>query len=373
MYNFFFHRDTRINLSETARKSGLCARRRRRNSFANAESLETRSLLSAAGNDSPMQSLSAKDLSDRLPPVPADMAMTAAVNLRAAFVLDGVNLTHSADHLLVNRFWEIASSSQLSDDLFASIPPTAPIQLASIAASSFNNLVFGSMSDDTKPTVELRLVETGQLIAVTSGSSIQDSNGLTINDGSSPVIYLRTTDSEGRVQSQLAFVTRTNRQAPISEPQLPITSNGVVIAEGDISDDANSDVPEARPDLHDLETALDPTSNESQSVSPGSRSDASPQSLAAASRTRWVNSTRVSSLNDRDLHSTADARHDVASERTNARHVANDELDIDSKESFAMPIFDPTTRNVVLSVCLLGSLARASSRQRRRLKAAISR
>lgn len=366
MWNFFFHRDTRINLPETARNSGLCARRRRRIPFAGAESLETRSLLSATGNDS------AIDLSDRLPPVPADLAMTEAVDLQASFAADAFDLTHRADQLLVNRFGEIASASHLSDDLFASIAQTTPIQLAPIATSSFNNLVFGSMSDDTKPTVELRLGETGQLIAVSSGSSVQDSTGLTINDGSSPVTYLRTTDSEGRVHSQLAFVTRTNRPAPISEPQLPITSNGVVVAEADISDAANSDVVEARPDLHDLETALDSTSNASPSASPASSSEASPQSLAAASRTRWVKSTRVASLNDRDLRPTTDARRDVASEHTIARHAANDKLDMDSDESLAMPIFDPTTRNVVVSVCLLGSLARATSRQRRRLKAAIA-
>ena len=95
MWNFFFHRDARINLPETARNSGLCARRRRV-SFAGAESLETRSLLSATGNDSAMPSFSAVDLSDRLPPVPADIAMTDAVDLKASFVADAENLTHSA-------------------------------------------------------------------------------------------------------------------------------------------------------------------------------------------------------------------------------------------------------------------------------------
>ncbi len=368
MWNFFFHRDTRINLPETARNSGLCARRRRRIPLAVAESLETRSLLSATGNDSSMPSLSATDLSDNLPPISADLAMTEAVDLQASFAADAVDLTHRADKLLVNRFGELASSSKLSDDLFASIAQTAPI-----TTSSSNSFFSGSISDDTKPTVELRLVESGQLIAVSSGSSVQDSSGLTINDGSSPVTYLRSTDSEGRVHLQLAFVTRTTRPAPISEPQLQITSNGVVVAEADISDNANSDVPEARPDLHDLETALDSTSNASPSASPALRSETSPQSLATASRTRWVRSTRVASPNDRELRSTTDTRHDVASERTIARHAANDKLDMDSDESLAMPLFDPTTRNVVLSVCLLGSLARATSRQRRRLKAAIAR
>ncbi len=372
MWNFFFHRDARVNLPETARNSGLCVRRRRRISFAGAESLETRSLLSATGNDSAMPSLSAIDFSESLPPVPADMAMVEAVDRQASFVSDGVNLTHRADQLLVNRFGEIASPSQLSDDLFVSIAQTTPIQLAPIAANSFNNLVFGSMSDDAKPIVELRLGETGQLIAVSSGSSVQDSSGLTINDGGSPVTYLRTTDSEGRVHSQLAFVTRTTRPASVSEPQLPITSNGVVVAEADNSDDANSDVSEARPDLHDLETALDSASNASPSASPASRSEASPQNLAAASRTRWVGSTRVASPNDRELRPTTDARRGVASERTISRDATNDKLDTNSDESAAMPIFDPTTRNVVVSVCLLGSLARATSRQRRRLKAALT-
>ena len=125
----------------------------------------------------------------------------------------------------------------------------------------------------------------------------------------------------------------------------------------------------ARPDLHDFETALDATS---QSASPASQHDGSPQSLAAASRTRWMTPTRVAGANNQELRAANDARRESASGRMSSRGAANDKLDSDSDESSAMPIFDPTTRNVVVSVCLLGSLARATARRRRRLKAAIA-
>lgn len=360
MWNFLIHRDTRNDLPESATNSGSRERRRRRMPFAGAEPLETRALLSTTGNDSPMESLLMIDLTNSLPPVPADMSLIEALNLKASFVWDDANLYHPADQQLVIRFGETNSSSDLSDALFASIAQSTPIRPAPAEVHGGFNIFFShSRSHDSEPTVELRVAETGQLISVGSASSVQDSNGLTINDDRSPMTYLRTTDSEGRVHSQLAFVMRTTRSATIAEPQSPVSSDGVIVADAEVSDESLSEELAARPDLHDFETALD---DASQSASPTSQHEGSPQSLAAASRTRWVTPTRVASANDRE----------AASERTTSRSATNDKLDSDSDESSAMPIFDPTTRNVVVSVCLLGSLARATARRRRRLKAAIA-
>lgn len=370
MWNFLIHRNARNGLPESATNSGSRARRRRRVPFAGAEPLETRALLSATGNDSPMESFSAIELTNRFSLTPADIALVEAQNLQASSVRHDVNLNHRAEQPLINHFGDTPSSYELSDSLFASIAQSTPIQLAPAEVrSGFDNFFHHSRFEDSGPTVELRVAETGQLIAVGSGLSVQDSNGLTISNDGSPMTYLRTTDAEGRVHSQLAFVTRTNRPAPVVEPQSPVSSNGVVVADAEVSDEPIADELSARPDLHDFETALDAAS---QSTSPTSLHEDSPQSLAAASRTRWATSTRVAGANDRELQAVNDARREAASERVLSRDTTDNKLGADSDESSALPIFDPTTRNVVVSVCLLGSLARATARRRRRLKAALA-
>lgn len=53
MWKFFIHRGVRKDSPESATSFGSRVRRRRRVSFAGAEPLETRALLSATGNDSP--------------------------------------------------------------------------------------------------------------------------------------------------------------------------------------------------------------------------------------------------------------------------------------------------------------------------------
>lgn len=370
MWNFFIHRGVRKNSPEPATNSGSRPKRRRRMPFAGAEPLETRALLSATGNDSPMQSPSMIDLSNSLPPVPADISLIEAPNLKASFVWENASFDQRADQQLVSRFGDANSSTSVSDALFASIAQSPPIRFATAEEhGGFNDFFGHSQPHDPGPKVELRVAETGQLISVGSASSVQDSNGLTINDDSSPMTYLRTTDAEGRVHSQLAFVTRTSRPATVAGPPSPISSDGVVVVDTEVSDESISEELAVRPDLHDLETALNAAN---QSASQTSQYEGSTQSLAAASRTRWVTPTRVAGSNDQELQTANDPRREVASRRMISRGAANDKLGSDSDESTAMPIFDPTTRNVVVSVCLLGSLARATARRRRRLKAAIA-
>lgn len=355
MWNLFMQRDKQHELPESATNFGSRAKRRRRMPFAGAEPLENRALLSATGDDSPI------DLSDNVPAVPADV-MSVESNADVSF--DGADLP------FVNRFGQIAASSNVSDELFASIAQAAPSQSTSIGGSGgFDSSFVRSLSADTPPTVELRVAETGQLVAVTSAASVQDSDGLTINDDNSPTTYLRSMDSDGQAHSRLVFVTRTSRSAPIAEPQFPIDLNGAIVADSEISDEALSDQLASRPDLHDLETALD---DASLSASPHSQHDGASQTLAAASRTRWTNSSRVSPRHDRELRA-LDTRRDDAVGSSISLDTSNNESDTDFNESSAMPIFDPTTRNVVLSVCLLGSLARATARRRRRMKVALAR
>ncbi len=370
MWNFFIHRGVKKDTPESATNSGSRPKRRRRMPFAGAEPLETRALLSATGNDSPMESFSMIDLTNSLPPVPADIALSEVENLKASFAGADANWNHRTGQPLVNHLGEADFSSDLSDSLFASIAQGPPIRFAPAEDhGGFNIFSLHSRPHDSEPKVELRVAETGQLISVGSASSVQDSNGLTINDDSSPMTYLRATDSEGRVHSQLAFVTRTTRSAAVTEPQSSINSDGVVVVDAEVSDESISEELATRPDLHDLETALDAAS---QSASPNSPREGAPQSLAAASRTRWVTPTRVAGANDQEHRAASDARREAASGRLISRGATDDKLDSDSDESSAMPIFDPTTRNVVVSVCLLGSLARATARRRRRLKAAIA-
>lgn len=302
--------------------------------------------------------------------MPADTLLIDAQNLKASFVSDDLSLSHGADQGLVNRVGGAESSSPFSDELFASISQSTPSRSAPTENhGGLNNFFSQSRPHDSEPTVELRFAETGQLVAVGSGSPVQDSNGLTINDDSSPMTYLRTTDSEGRVHSQLAFVTRTSRPAAIVETTSQASSDGVVVVDAEVTDESLSEELATRPDLHDLETALDAAS---QSASPASQHEDSLQSLAAASRTRWVASTRVTGANNQGLQAADDAGREAVSGRIISRGAADDKLDTDSDGSSTMPIFDPTTRNVVVSVCLLGSLARANARRRRRLKVAIA-
>lgn len=372
MWSYFNHRDSRNELPDPPSNSGSPARRRRRPLFAGAEPLENRALLSATGNDSPIESISAIELSNSLPPVATEISSMsiAEKNLESSRVFAPMNLTHGAEVQFNSDFGNAESDSSLSDQLFASIAQSAPLRTIPITTAGISNFPFSSFADETRPTVELRVAETGQLLAVGSVSSVQDSNGLTINNDGSPTTYLQTIDADGHAHSQFAFVTQAGRPAPIVEPQSSDTMNDVVVGETEVMDESLSDESVARPDLHDLETALDATN---QPASPASPRDGSPQSLAAATRTRWVQSSRTSVANDREARTAIDSRRDAASGQSTSRDGTNNDSDSDFDESSAMPVFDPTTRNIAVSICLLGSLARATARRRRRMKIALAR
>jgi hypothetical protein len=140
--------------------------------------------------------------------------------------------------------------------------------------------------------------------------------------------------------------------------------NGAVVAEAEPLSDANAEDLAARPELHEFVTALE----ESDATdSPMQKTDEISPSLAAATRTRWIGSSRISvSAEHSESVSRAAAKfaHSSSIERA-------DDSDKDSAELPAMPLIDPTTRNVVLSICLLGTLARVTARRRRRQKAAL--
>ena len=280
MWNLFMQRDKQHDLPESATNFGSRAKRRRRMPFAGAEPLENRALLSANGDDSPI------DLSDNMPPVPAEV-ISVDVEKPKGFVESNADVSFDGAGLaFVNRFGQIAASSNVSDELFASIAQAAPGSSASIGNSGgFDSIFVRSLFADTPPTVELRVAETGQLVAVTSAASVQDSDGLTIKDDNSPTTYLRSMDSDGQTHSRLVFVTRTSRPAPIADPQTPIDLNGAIVADSEVSEEVLADQLASRPDLHDLETALD---DASPSAASHSQHDGVSQTLAAASRTRSV-------------------------------------------------------------------------------------
>lgn len=370
MWNFSFQREATGELPEPASNRRERARRFRRPAFAGAESLESRALLSAAGIDAPIESFDVIDLVNQLPPTPADISLIDAENLKSSFGTAASGFTDGGSHSLGNRFGEFADSSGLSDQVFASLGQDSQRPLAAIAISgSHDSTQSLSPSGDSELRVELRVAQTGQLITAGSANSVQDSNGLTINDDSGPTTYLRTTDLLGRVHSQLAFVTRTVRTRPVVEPQAAMTAHEAVIAQADISDEAVTAEIVARPDLHDFETALDVAG---QSESPTFRQDDSPQSLAAASRTRWATPARSDGANETELTAAGNDRRAAATGLSVSLAAGKGEFGTDSEASAALPAFDPTTRNVVLSVFFLGSLARATARRRRRLKAAIA-
>ncbi len=389
------------------RSSALCespkskvvsrAHRRRRRLFAGAECLETRALLSATGADSTPEFVPLTDTPANLPAVPADIVLTSEVGSGSSFLSAeifhrlGIDLGTS-DNLGTPDFSAVSWRSPVSDLSLNSVRfldsefslSDAVMQSNSIPFPLYaTNSGFGSAIeissaitqlsfDHFSPTVELRSPETGQVVAVGSGASVQDASGLTINDGNSPATYVRTIDADGRSYSRLVFVTRASNSAPVPEQQSTISAPGVVVAEANDSESSNSEEPVARPDLHDLETVLDAASEQKMTPSPTSRQLDSPPSLAAATRTRWGNSTRVIATNGWGTR-TGNGTHDnsVTAQPSSLANM-NDHLGAESDESSAVPIFEPTTRNVLLSICLLGSLARATSRQRRRLKAAIA-
>lgn len=367
MWNFLIQRSTKNAASGSNHDTGSPAKRRRPSPFAGAEPLETRALLSATGTDSPMNLFAINAGTNNSPPVAADISFVGDANSGSTQEKLAVEQTAGIadappDSLGVPHF-----SFGMSDSLFAAIAQSNPVQRTS--GINFNDQQ--SSFADTSPgilegSVEFRIADTGQVISVGSSAQFKDSSGLTVNDDGVSMTYRRTTDADGRAFSQLLFIIRSTRSAPDSQPKLPMESVGAVVADAELFSDSNSDELTVRPDLHDFATALDSANQELAASSQTSRSDDMLPSLAAATRTRWMNSTRISVSSERPASELKETSTSVRS--TSIERMADDS-DTDFSDLSAVPVFDPTTRNVVLSVGLLGTLARATARHRRRQKA----
>ncbi len=359
MWNFLTRTNLNDDGSRAERDAGSRAKRRRPRLFAGAESLESRAMLSASGMDSPVNLVAANSVVDGVPSVAAEVRSVESGDSKMGFAAAGsasdVNVQSSEPQFLLG----------LADAMLAAIAPSVPSQRASVV----NGPVFSSLGDTfagaTSRPVELRFAGTGQVVVLRSAASVQDSSGLTVNDDSAPTTYLRATDAEGRAISQLVFVTRAVRSVSGPESPSPMDVNGAVVAEAGPLSEANSEDLAARPELHEFVTAL----NEVDATdSPTHKTDDVQPSLAAATRTRWIGSSRASVSAERSesaLRAAAKSAHPNSTER------AEDDSDKNSAELPAMPVIDPTTRNVVLSVCLLGTLARVTARRRRRQKIAL--
>lgn len=357
MWNFLFQRDAK---SGSLRAAGIGAPTRRRSRrFAGAEQLESRALLSATEFDpSPMSlrvsgSIAAEIVLGDESSVPAYPEMAN----------DGWGLNFNIDLNGNNKPGQQRFPSEVIDEVFSSIAQSGPNHRGPVAGDREHSRPFADLfSSFNERSVELRFAETGQVVAVGSSKSVQDSDGLTISDDSAPATYLSATDADGQTYSRLVFVTRTTRSAPTSESQHS-ELNDVVVAEAEFSEDFVAEDLETRPDLHDFETALDSTRQESES--PNSPSEDARPLLAATMRTLRVSSVRA-------VPSTEQASPSAGTTRKNPSGEVSDDSAATSEDSAAMPVFDPTTRNVVLSVCVLGALARANSRRRRRQKVAFA-
>lgn len=358
MWNFLSRFNVKGDAARAEHDAGTHAKRRRPRPFAGAEPLEARALLSASGMDSPANVVAANALADGLPPVTAEVGSIESTHAKMSLGIVASESDASV-HVVEPQF-----TLGLSDSMLAAIGSNGPAQR--VSDINGNGAALGSFGDSltgfANRSVELRFAETGQVVVVGSAASVQDSNGLTVTDDSAPTTYLRATDADGRAFSQLVFVTRAARSVPGPETTLPMDANEAVVAEAEILSDSNSEEVASRPELHEFATALDAASG---TTSPASPLNETQPSLAAATRTRWMNSTRVSAERPANAaHAVAKSAQSASIERTDGQS------DKDSAVLPALPVFDPTTRNVVLSVCLLGTLARATARHRRRQKAA---
>lgn len=370
MGKFVFQRGVRKSWLGIATLFGSPVRRCQRR-FVAAEALESRALLSATGTDSaavPPQEIAPADAtrfgSDSVRTLSADR--NAGLNLAAESNLINRTLGGSLDTL--SRVAAPEFSFGLNDAVFEAIAQSQPGPQAPDAdrpdairgpqhSGPFSD-VFASFSERS---VELRFAETGQVVAVGSSSAVQDSNGLTVANDGAPTTYLHATDADGRTFSRLVFVTRTSRPVPSVESAVPADASNVVVADAELTDEALADELAARPDLHDLETALD-AANPGAATSP---SEDDRPLLAATTRTLRTYSARTPTESATASETAASTRKVSANQTADDENSSMDELS-------AVPVFDPTTRNVVLSVCVLGALARANARRRRRQKVALA-
>ena len=380
MWTSLFQSDSRDGSTEPNFKLILRARRRRRRVIAGAELLESRAMLSASGTELPSEKFSVIDLQDALPPIPAEISSASDFEQDLAAEVDLETSRHSSvsSDRIDGTFASLGGSgfpelsSIASDGRFASASGNSSAQRgSSLDRVSSTESFFSSLSKPAVSTVELQIAETGQVVSVVAGTSIQGSHGLTVIDDHSPTTYLQSTDSEGRTQSRLVFVSRAARLVPDSQPVAADEADGVIVADAESFDrNLSNEELAARPDLHDFETALNSATVESSETSPSSLPKDATMNLAATIRTRWIatkqSTTAIAPQGDAGKSAVGDAQ----VHRTEQPVHTTDEFD--AGETTAFPIFDPTTRNVVLSVCFIGSLARATARRRRRQKAAFA-
>lgn len=368
MRKFDFQRGVKKSWLEIAAWFGSPVRRRQRR-FAGAESLESRALLSATGTDS-----STMPAHESLPPAPALIVSIgeansnwtpamAAIDLELAVGLD------TGDHVFEPQFLsEPRFPFGMSDAAFEAIAQNSPAQQTPAVGGYEHHRSFSDLfASFMERSVEVRFAETGQVVAVGSSSAVQDSNGLTVSDDGAPTTYLHSTDADGRTYSRLVFITRTTRSAPSSELPASNDASGVVVADVESAIQSADEELAARPDLHDLETALD-SANPETATSPSSQLDDSQPLLAATTRTLRTSSARAATSLERASSTASGA---AASDRQFSTERASDD-NRSSDDLSVAPFFDPTTRNVVLSVCVLGTLARANARRRRRQKVALA-
>lgn len=357
MWNFLFQPSAKSGLLRAAGLSAPSRRRSRR--FAAIEQLESRALLSATEFDPSPTSLRVSE------PLAAEIVLgdAASVPTHPEMANGGWGLNFNIDLAWNSKSAQQPFPSEIIDEVFSSIAQGGPNHHAPVAGDREHSRPSADLfSSFNERPVELRFAETGQVVAVGSSKSVQDSDGLTISDDSAPATYLSATDADGQTYSRLVFVTRATRSAPTSDSQT-LELNDVVVTEAELSEDFVAEDLETRPDLHDFETALDSANPESES--PSSQSEDARPLLAATTRTLRVTSTRA-------VPSTEQTSPSANIRRKNPSGETSDDSEATSDDSAAMPVFDPTTRNVVLSVCVLGALARANARRRRRQKVAFA-
>ena len=337
-------------------------------------------MLSASGTELASEKFSVIDLQDALPPIPAEISSASDFEQDLAAEVDLETSRHSSvsSDRIDGTFASLGGSGFpelsliASDGRFASASVNNSAQRgSSLDRVSSTESFFSSLSKSAGSTVELQIAETGQVVSVVAGTSIQGSHGLTVIDDHSPTTYLPSTDSEGRTQSRLVFVSRAARLVPASQPVAADEADGVIVADAESFDRSLSNEElAARPDLHDFETALNSATVESSETSLSSLPNDATMNLAATTRTRWIatkqSTTAIAPQGDAGKSAVGDAQ----VHRTEQPVRTADEFD--AGETTAFPIFDPTTRNLVLSVCFIGSLARATARRRRRQKAAFA-
>lgn len=358
-------------------KSRSTPPRRRRKIFAGAEPLESRTLLSAVTPDLTAPFAAAIDPQDLAPPVPAEVSSNNAATVRITneplFNFNRApasmgSLDFAADSMSIG-----AGLSSLINYL-SSLPSTSSEKLTE-RFSIMNDRSFSeSLTTSFVNSIEVRVAETGQVLSTGTASSVHDDNGLTISDGHGPTTYLRTTDADGRVQSRLVFVTRAPNAVPVAEPNAPITPVGVVVADAEFSGQSSLDGSTSRADLHDFATALNLKSDSSPTPAP--TESAETMVLAANGIVRKAPATATSTIQRSLVPTSANNAvidsHEVRRVREifPASRLGDDHDNQTESSSPVIPVFEPTTRNLVLSVCLVGSLARVAARYRRRQRVA---